>query len=76
MTYEIGQASTAIPLSRQICNNFGCLYNENLMMIIGKTPSPDVSDQPHPCPIRLVPNRIASYKFKSALVPSPAVSPA
>lgn len=38
-------------------------------------PSPS-SPSTHPCPIRFVPNRRASYKLLSASVPSPSVSPA
>jgi hypothetical protein len=46
--------------------------------------NPEVSEHEHsascrttnPCPIRFDPSRIASYKFISAAVPSPRVSPA
>lgn len=58
-TYDIGQTSIAIPLSLHISSSFGCLTKENLQAArsVFDTDCPNCT---YPCPIRLVPKRIAS----------------
>lgn len=76
ITHDIGQTSIAIFCSRQISINLGCLVSEKLGKCIKSASFLRTYHITNPCPIRFVPSRIASYKFMSAAVPSPRVSPA
>lgn len=74
-TYEIGHISIHMPFSLQISISLGCFAIENLASGV----SCGLSSRPtyaYPCPMRFVPIRIASYRFISATLPSPIVSPA
>lgn len=71
----MGHISMQIPFSLQISVNRGCFAIENLASGFSNGSSSQ-SMYAYPCPMRFVPIRIASYRFMSATLPSPIVSPA